>query len=124
VGGRITHPPPLRLNSPVTRTRHPCRISISPTPATRVGNGYPPGDPHPPLGHDGLPGVSHRERGSGVLAGFRRGEAAATLPESSAERQRRPRRVQAWGGGDCLAGVERGEAVAASPESSPGSPAL
>jgi hypothetical protein len=60
------------------------------TPATRVGNGYPLGDPHPPLGARwaawGLtqgtgrwrPGRVHAHEGAGG-----RGEGAAAWPESS-----------------------------------------
>jgi hypothetical protein len=47
-GGTRPHPHPLGLKPPVTRTHHPWRVSLFPTPATRMGNGSPSGNPHPP----------------------------------------------------------------------------
>jgi hypothetical protein len=41
VGGTRPHPHPLGLKPPVTRTHHPWRVSVFPTPATRMGNGFP-----------------------------------------------------------------------------------
>jgi hypothetical protein len=37
-----------RWKSPATHTRYLWRVSNPPTPATRAGNGYPLGHPHPP----------------------------------------------------------------------------
>jgi hypothetical protein len=47
-GGTRPHPHPLGLKPPITRTHHPWRVLISPTPAIRMGNGYPSSNPHPP----------------------------------------------------------------------------
>jgi hypothetical protein len=74
----------LSLKWCLVASHHPCWVSISPTPITCVGNGYPSGDPHPP------PGVTADWPG---LA-----QGATTAWPSSGTK-----------GGDNLAGVEHGK---------------
>jgi hypothetical protein len=125
-GGQKNTPALTRVE--ITRHPHPCRVSNPPpphTPATRVGNGYPSGHPHPPPTshcYVNAPSLEVRHRwqtaGGDALAEVRAGR-GDILAGFDRWEQRRPsqgvaqgERVAAWlrwgaGSGGGMAGGSR-----------------